>query len=590
MLWATNYERLAAATMFVLFFGGRTYAPRCVLDDMNIQDWLQSHFIGAVRALIEAVAAAGDLLDECVIGWDCLNEPNSGYIGWPDLMHLHGPLRQGPMPTPVQAFRLGMGQMQMVDTFELLLVGPQHDGSQLVEPNGTLAWLTPERDAQVGAGRYGWKRAPSWELGTCIWAQHGVWSLHSDAVVRDYFAHNPATGKPVDFVADFWLPHWHAYVAMVRSVHPDAVVFVQTPVYEPPPMGIHDGDALAHRACSSPHFYDGLTLITKQWNSVNFDTVGYLRGNYWGTFSAVAYGISAVREVIRRQIAQLRADTAQCIGSYPTWIGETGIPMALDGRAAFYGPSAGDYSTHCEAMDATLSACDDNLVGYALAGYSPSNSFQWGDGWNGEDFSLWSADLARIQPRTSRPWDAFFRGSRAIAAWCRPYPTAVVGTPTHMSFDMLTSKFVLVVDVSDGEPGTFTEIYLPFVHYGAALPSRPPRCASWWDSLFGRRTTAPTPDEATAAARRVRGLRMTETAEKLRAKDTAAPGRSNTAYVGKAISEADEAAVELDIQVDVTDGYWECRGQYLRWFASPGTHTLEVQRRSGAVDIDAWYN
>lgn len=591
MLWATNYERLAAATMFVLFFGGRTFAPCCIIDDMNIQDWLQDHFIGAVQALVNAVRDAGDLFDECVIGWDCLNEPNSGYIGWPDLTHLHGPLRQGPMPTPLQAFRLGMGQAQMVDHYELLLYGPQHDGTRMVDPQGVSAWLSPERDRQVGSGRFGWRRSPSWQLGTCIWAQHGVWNPSSDDdVVCDYFSKDPTSGAPIDFVAQFWLPHWKAYVAMIRHAQPQAVVFVQTPVFELPPPGVHDDGMLAERACASPHFYDGLTLITKHWNNFNFDTVGYLRGNYWSTLSASAFGRRGVREVIRRQVTQLCVDTAQCLGSYPTWLGETGIPMNLDQRKAYYErAAAGDYSVQCDAMDATLSACDDNLVGYALASYVPTNSFQWGDGWNGEDSSVWSADLARIQPPCARPWDAFFRGARAIAAWCRPYPTATVGTPLTMSFDMHTSEFSLSADVSEGEPDTFTEIYLPFVHYGAHLPTLPPTMPrTWSEAILRRAPRRPQPDEKSVAEHKERVAQLAEAAARLRSQDTAAPGAACAAYAGTAIPATAEALVELDIDVHVSDGFWECRGQYLRWYASPGRHTLHVRRRAGPVDFESW--
>jgi hypothetical protein len=49
MIWPSNYNRYAAATMFSLFFGGKTYAPGLVVDGENVQDWLQSRYIAAFR-------------------------------------------------------------------------------------------------------------------------------------------------------------------------------------------------------------------------------------------------------------------------------------------------------------------------------------------------------------------------------------------------------------------------------------------------------------------------------------------------------------------------------------------------------------
>ncbi len=69
------------------FSPGGAYAPNCVIDGVNIQDYLQNHFIEACGRLADRIAAfeGGSLLDGCVIGWDSMNEPFEGFCGWEDV-------------------------------------------------------------------------------------------------------------------------------------------------------------------------------------------------------------------------------------------------------------------------------------------------------------------------------------------------------------------------------------------------------------------------------------------------------------------------------------------------------------------------
>jgi hypothetical protein len=69
--------------------------------------------------LADRIREAGDLLDECVIGWDSLNEPAEGMIGLADLGSLpkSQALKKGPTPTAFEGFRLGMGEAVTVDNW-----------------------------------------------------------------------------------------------------------------------------------------------------------------------------------------------------------------------------------------------------------------------------------------------------------------------------------------------------------------------------------------------------------------------------------------------------------------------------------------
>ena len=107
--------------------------------------------------------------------------------------------------------------------------------------------------------RWKWNRSPEWKLGECVWAQHVVWDpSNGELLDAGYFGRShQRPGKEVDFVEEYWLPHWRRWAARIRSAHPEAIQFVQPPLFTPPPkLGESD---LKGRACYSPHFYDGET-------------------------------------------------------------------------------------------------------------------------------------------------------------------------------------------------------------------------------------------------------------------------------------------------------------------------------------------
>lgn len=70
--------------------------------------------------------------------------------------------------------------------------------------------------------------------------------------------------------------------------------------------------------------------------------------------------------------------------------------MQDDRRAYGYtegGKYRGDYSSQQKALDASLNGTDGpNCLNYTMWTYNPSNSHQYGDGWNREDLSIWSPD------------------------------------------------------------------------------------------------------------------------------------------------------------------------------------------------------
>ncbi|CCF53974.1 uncharacterized protein UHO2_01104 [Ustilago hordei] len=686
MLWATNYTRLAAATLSALFFAGKHFAPRCIIDGQNIQDWLQSHYINACKQLVNKIVDAGDLVEECVIGWDSVNEPNHTYISLDSISSIpkSWQLKKGPVPTPIQSFRLGAGQAQTVENWTFGAMGPKRSGSVTVDPKGTSAWLTEDEERVQGGSRWGWKRDDAWPLGQCLWAAHGVWDEASGEVLNDAyfrFFEGPAGTKPAEFAEDYWLPHYRKYADMIRSIHKEAIMFIQPPVFEPPPKSLNKDD-LKQRACLSGHFYDGLTLITKHWNWFNADAVGLLRGKYPGVLFAIRMGSKAIRQCMRDQLGYLREDCLDGLGQYPSLIGEIGIPYDLDKKKSYYGDSKGrgigDYASQTLALDASLNGCDGkNLLSYTVWTYCPDNSHEWGDDWNGEDLSIWSRDDVKgaeqedssDSPSVASPscssassirskskssltglssgcnskssinlpelvpgngdYNApnLLNGSRGAAAFCRPFPVATVGTPASIEFDIKSSEFSYALDITGAEldraqAGLPTEIYLPFLHYGADGVA----AAASGDLRDRRKKNGPA--SARWARQEERKLRF---ASSLASSQTSIGSSESSSIAESSCSSAStiladstelcraastrsaavrEAASEqlLAVDVQVSAGRWEVEGQYLRWYINKAEaiaedadnppnrlfrHSIKVRRSGGSVKLEmsgsAWH-
>lgn len=483
MMWTSNHNRLATSTLFALFWAGRDVAPKCVIDGVNIQDYLQGHYFRAYARLAEVL---GDL----AWGWDSMNEPEPGFLEWQDLdkNEREASAMMGSAPTPVQAMRLGMGIEQEVDSYKLSKTGPHKDGRIKVTP-GRSCWLKEEDP------RWQWKRSEEWPLGTCVWAMHGVWDVETGELKRpDYFATKPnhsagrttnghtdtketTTDVKIDWKSTYWKDFFEKWVATIRNHCPKAITLIQTPVFEPPPPNLLSSLSHPELMAYSPHFYDALTVMKRHWHKHwNVDILSLLRGrqDISTKLKALRVGGKNVNRVISDQLGVMSADVKQPLTNdagvegrgdegrqkqavLPTLIGETGIPFDLDEGKAFQN---GDYTSHVAALDAILSGCDDHLLNYTLWDYSAANSHEWGDNWNGEDLSIYCEETAG----SFFPGHKYLSGFRAAAAWCRPYVQSLRGTPIHMSFDLKTSRFELEID-TEGEEGGDAVVYVPWLHY-----------------------------------------------------------------------------------------------------------------------------
>jgi hypothetical protein len=127
------------------------------------------------------------------------------------------------------------------------------------------------------------------------------------------------------WLRDHFMVHFKRYVEMVRSLHKNAIVFLQPPVMFVPPVLYTS--SREKRLVFSPHYYDGLTLILKKWlipgyltnfrNWWNIDALGYIRGKYMNPLFALRIGYTAVRNGLRDQLVATKQEGIENIGNSP---------------------------------------------------------------------------------------------------------------------------------------------------------------------------------------------------------------------------------------------------------------------------------
>jgi hypothetical protein len=166
----------------------------------------------------------------------------------------------------------------------------------------------------------------------------------------------------------------------IRTHHKNCILFCQPPVLELPPSikGTVDDDP---NMVYAPHCYDGITLITKNWNRYwNIDVLGVLRGRYSSPAFAVKIGETAIRNCLRDQFLAIKKEGEDYMGNHPCVLTEFGVPYDMNDKRAY---KTGDYSSQSAAMDANHFALESSLLaGYTLWVYvcevsRPYLAFNW---------------------------------------------------------------------------------------------------------------------------------------------------------------------------------------------------------------------
>lgn len=410
MLWTTNYFKLVCQTMFTLFFAGKTFTPNLSINNENIQDYLQNKFINAFIKLYYRIKRKRPIFfqDNFILGMESLNEPNNGYIGEKclDKIPKDRNLKLGLTPTILQSFVLGEGiNCDNIAYYDLSIFGPKKSRLyKSCQPNGLKCWLTEQERSEFDE-KFNWKRSSNWEAGKCIWRQMGVWDIENGKprlLKPNYFSNIIVANNDKDkdivvvvdkkyFINKIFMEYYSRFYLKFREIDNENFILIQPPVLELPPI-LKGNDIIDSKTIYALHYYDGFSLMFKTWNEYfTIDTLGILRERYLNSIFGIKLGKANVRKSIKSQLKLMRDEVNENVGTKVGIIfSEIGIPMDMNNKRSYIDPD--DYCSQTKAMDTILSGLESNNLSFSLWCYCHENTHKWGDGWNNEDFSVWSKD------------------------------------------------------------------------------------------------------------------------------------------------------------------------------------------------------
>ena len=445
MIWTSNHDRLACATMWTLFFAGDDYAPGigpvlpCPIGAGaagtsrsfgrgSLQDYLQGHYIAAMAKVASRVAKY-----PAVVGFDSLNEPASGFIGVDSVHRRGGVASMGVTPSPWEAILAGEGIPQKVEILGIKGLARGKVGEATLGTQGVRAW---------GEGL------------ESIWQRAGLFAMEGGRPeLKDPAFFAAKSGK--SFTESYLKPFITRFDKSIRAVFEEAgraeknrfVLFVEGVPNEGRPRWTASDPS---PAVDATHWYDDLTLVTKKWRGfVAYDT----------RHGRPILGFKRVRRYFGEAMLELKDWSAREMGGIPTLLGEFGIPFDMNGAKAY---RTGDYGLQAKALTANYDAVDSSLIDSTVWNYSAGNRHEHGELWNGEDLSVFCRD--EREAGRSETGDAADSGGRALRGFVRPYAKATAGQILSMGFQAKRGAFILRYrpDRSIAAP---TEIFVPEVQY-----------------------------------------------------------------------------------------------------------------------------
>jgi hypothetical protein len=432
MSWSSNYKLPANGVMWSLFFGGRWLTPDFRVEGVNIQDFLQGHYLACMDQVARRLA-----LMPHVIGFDSLNEPSIGWLGQglsERGVDKPSPVAIGPAISPLDGLALARGLTTTVP-----VLGGREEGAPRVVAERTLNT----------AG------LPIWRDGApCPFEAAGIYALEDGLPVGlddDAFRRGP--DGALDIPRDVFAPLFEAVAGVIRAHRPDWILFAEIEVAGPF-VGRNYPSAMPPASVNAPHWYDLASLATKRFEVD--DHIDAFTGRR-------LHGEAQVRDSYIRGLGARQA-LAQPFGG-PTLIGEIGVQFDLDEGASYAAWAAGErgpqvFAKQALALHLMSDALDALGVSATWWNYSASNRNdpRAGDGWNQEDLSIFSRDQQ----------DPGHDGGRAVEGFARPFVRAAQGRVTSQHFDRRSGVFEARIE-ADSRIDAPTEIATPPATYPAGV-------------------------------------------------------------------------------------------------------------------------
>jgi hypothetical protein len=338
--WFNAYRRIACQTMFTLFFGGKTFAPKLEVNGENIQDFLQNHYINALDKLLSRISS-----NPWIIGYNTMNEPNSGLIG-SVLKESHMFMDLGITPSPYQSILMGAGLSQSVPFIKFSFLRKKEKEKRILNP----------------------EQIPIWKK-RCIWEEHGVYKINSEGYPELLEPNYFKRGKKSSFEQYFYRPFILLIGEKIGKKYPQWSFFIEQGVGELAPFLVEDS---LKNLVASIHYYEPFTMVFKQYIPLLHYSIFFKKLRFGLPFKVSRAVLEDFRHIDQENKKRLGQDT-------PTVITETGVTRDVS-RFLFEDGSR----QRLRAFHRTLSVMDRLDLSYFVWQYAPK-----GDLWNHENFTIY---------------------------------------------------------------------------------------------------------------------------------------------------------------------------------------------------------
>lgn len=402
--WGINVMvSLDVQRSFAAFFAGRDAYPTLTVAGKNIQDYLQDAFTNAWREVARRVKDYPN-----VIGYDIINEPLGAF-----------------MTLSAAAALLETGSRASIESLLAIFFSDPQLAQDITDLLIDLQLIPPDNSPETRQ-LWGFEHA----------SLMGLMNLN------------------YGFEPNYFQPFYEKVGGAILEIDPRAVIWIE------PSLGLEAAFAFAGMGSGLGFWEMNMTVpegipqavFTSHWYPDIYPFFGF-------NVSPREYTPEEHRfRDYRDSLASMAGKASHSLGNIPVVIGEFGTYFNFNG---IENSIEDDYAVSKEILDNYYEAYEELLLGHIQWCWSSENTYERGDGWNSEDFSV-------IDPE----WNP-----RGEEAYSRPTPTFISGKPVSSHFysplhyfDPQKGKanpereFELVFE--SRETSAPTEIFLPYeLHY-----------------------------------------------------------------------------------------------------------------------------